>query len=181
MFVVGNVLPLLPLVHSLTLSTPVQERRRLLLHAILAGSGLAALLVIGGPALLATLGVTVDDLRIGGGVVLMVFATHDLLFSVQQRKLRPARGDLGIVPLGVPILVGPATLTTALVLAQANKTTVVLGAIAANALVNLPLLLFSDRVLGLLGPGLSRAIGKIYSLLLAAIAASMIRIGISGL
>jgi small neutral amino acid transporter SnatA (MarC family) len=43
-------------------------------------------ITVAGGALLRWWGLSVDDLRIAGGLVLLIFAIHDLLFSRMERK-----------------------------------------------------------------------------------------------
>lgn len=179
-FVVMNILPLLPVVVGMTghLAPPV--RKKLLTQALLMGGGVAAVLILAGPVLFSYIGITLHDLRIGGGVILLVFVTYDLLFSTSKRKQQDVGDEVGIIPLGVPILVGPATFATLLVMSHAYGRPVVLGVLAVNVAINWALAQNAHRLLAVFGESLMMALGKIYSLLLAAIAVSMMRNGIVG-
>jgi multiple antibiotic resistance protein len=85
--------------------------------------------------------------------------------------------DFGVVPLGMPLIAGPAAIATLLVLARTVGLTITLAALAVN--LGLLALSFSqaDRLVRWIGPTGLRAISKIVSLLLAAIAISLIRRG----
>lgn len=179
-FVVMNVLPLLPVVVNMTAPLEVARRRTLINEAMLIGLAVSVMMILAGPLLLSYIGITLHDLRVGGGIVLLVFVTYDLLFSTQQRKENDRQDTIGPVPLGVPILVGPATLATLLVMTDVHGPLLVLGVFGVNLAFNWVLVQNAHRLVPLLGEPLTMAIGKIYSLFLAAIAVSMIRYGIYG-
>ncbi|MEQ8762342.1 MAG: MarC family protein [Planctomycetota bacterium] len=179
LFVVMNSLPVLPMVAKLTSQLGREERQPVVRRALFAGCSIAVVLILIGPWLFDVLGITLSDLRIAGGLILAIFAIHDLLFSTERRKEEDVDNrDTGIVPLGIPLLVGPGTLTTSMVLADAYGRGIVVAAFLTNALINLLLLTLCLRFVRTLGSSFFRALGKIYSLLLAALAVSMLRTGI---
>lgn len=184
LFVVANVLPIVPVVLSLVEDVDVQARRAFLLAALLTGNVVALAAALGGSAMLRGMGVALGDLRIAGGLILLVFAIHDLLFSREQR-MQPQADAAGhdasraLVPLAVPVLVGPATLATVVVLAESAGRIDTAVAIAGNVVVNGGILLVAERLYRLLGRGVGRAVGKVMGLVLAAIAISMLRAGIA--
>lgn len=185
---VSNVVPILPVVQDYTAELEAREARAYRLRALLQGNLVALGFIFGAPLLLAALALTVDDLRVAGGVVLLAYATHDLLFSRQRRNRRQVGSDEEsgppvappVAPLGVPIFVGPATLSMLLVLSEVHGPLTVTVALVANLLLNVVLLSGGDRILELLGEGASRAVGKVMSLLLATLGAGMLRAGIQG-
>jgi multiple antibiotic resistance protein len=183
---VANVLPILPVILEFTADRAPAERRRLLLEAIAAGSVVAMLTAIGGGLLIDATRLTVDDLRVAGGVILLVFATFDLLFNREQRKrgLSDVMTDPAtslLVPLAVPLLVGPATLATVLVVAEDQGRLPALVAVVGNGLINAVILAGAQPIYDRIGAGFGRAFGKVMSLVLAAIAVSMIRAGVLGM
>jgi multiple antibiotic resistance protein len=184
--VVANVLPILPVVLEFTSDREPRVRRRLLLEALTAGNVVALATVLLGGVLLEATRFTVDDLRVAGGLVLFVFATFDLLFNREQRK-RPLADVVHdpathtLVPLAVPLLVGPATLATVLVVAEDRGKLAALVAVVANAAINAGILAAVEPIYERVGAGLGRAFGKVMSLVLATIAVSMVRTGITGM
>ena len=142
----------------------------------------AFLLAIGfaflGKSLFGLLGVSVNDFFVAGGVQLFLIATLDL---VSGRKLAREAGSIGVVPLGTPLIVGPAVLTTALILVDIHGTTTTLAAVVANVLLAGVLLLCAGGLTRLLGQTGIRAVSKIMSVILTAIAVMMIRKGILGI
>jgi multiple antibiotic resistance protein len=87
-------------------------------------------------------------------------------------------GDFGVVPLGLPLIVGPATLTTLLILLDTVGLGFTLAALLVNLLLVVVALRYSERLAGWVGMNGLRAISKIVALLLVAIAIHMIRLGL---
>ena len=124
------------------------------------------------------LGITVNDFRIAGGLILFGLAAQDILAS--DRRDADARTDFGVVPLGMPLIAGPAMLTALLTLDSLIGRAVTLAALLVNLLLVLVALraaTFFQRVLGLRA---MRAVSKIVALLLAAIAVNLVRRGLQG-
>jgi multiple antibiotic resistance protein len=86
--------------------------------------------------------------------------------------------DVGVVPLGVPLIAGPALITTTIVLVDRHGTVVTLLALVANLVVCGLVLAQAALVERLLGRTGARAVSKIVSLLLAAIGVQLIRQGL---
>ncbi len=189
--VVANVLPILPVVMGVLGSVPRTQRKTLALSALVFGNGIAWCFALMGGWLLAVLDSQLDDLRVAGGLILLIFAIYDLLFSREERK--EALGEIaeeeasgseptmGLVPLGVPLMVGPATLTTVLVVAETYGVLALTVAIVINTLVNFGLLAFGQRMMESGGHGFMRASGKVFGLLLATLAITMLRVGLSNM
>jgi multiple antibiotic resistance protein len=190
LLLVANIVPILPTVLDVVEPVPQSRRLRTLLLALLVGNVTALAFIVAGGPMLRVMGSDVDDLRVAGGLVLLVFAIYDLLFSREQRKeaLTQLIGDsgsdhavVGLVPLGIPMMVGPATLATALYFGEVHGVGIATAALLINALLNVALLIGADRSVQLVGRGTVRTIGKVFGLLLAAMAVSMIRAGISNM
>lgn len=183
LLVVANVVPILPVVLDIVGQSAPEQRRSVMLRALLLGYAVALVVALVGPAGLALLGVTLADLSVAGGVLLLVFAVHDLLFSREQRKepMIDVADDPSslLVPLGIPVIVGPATLATVALLTESHGVGPTLVAIGLNMLINGAILLLGRRAADMIGHGLMRAIGKVFGLALAALGVSMIRSGLA--
>ena len=122
-------------------------------------------------------GISVSDFQIAGGLILFILAAKDLIQSAAEPEKLPE--DFGVVPLGMPLIAGPASITTLLVLAQTQA--IGLGVTLVALVVNLGIVVFALHYSAWLGRKISatglRAISKIVSMLLAAIAVNMIRRG----
>lgn len=183
LFVAINVLSVLPLFIALTDGMESGVRRRLGVKAIATAFIVAVVILLTGRIIFQTLGITVDDLRIGGGLILLVLSITDLLFSDTTRR-SPSDGeaqeDLGVVPLGTPLVVGPAAITAILVLQESYGYGLTLSSLVANLLLVLLAFMFAPTLIAWIGTGAAKAIGKVASLFLAAISVALIRTGIAG-
>ena len=155
---------------------PLATRHRIAKQATWTGGIVALAFLFLGASIFAAVGITVSDFQIAGGLILFILAARDLVHSAAEEPIKLA-DDFGVVPLGMPLIAGPASITTLLALAQTQGVWTTLVALAAN-LVFVVLALVGSEWLGRkLGTTGLRAISKIISMLLAAIAISMIRHG----
>jgi multiple antibiotic resistance protein len=128
-----------------------------------------------GKIIFAALGITVADFQVAGGLILLVLAVRELVtFGPLDRG---GSDEFGVVPLGMPLIAGPALLTALLILVD----TVGLLFTLLSLLVNLALVAIAfcnaDRFTRWMGKQGLRGVSKIIALLLAAIAVSLIRRG----
>jgi multiple antibiotic resistance protein len=103
----------------------------------------------------------VGDFQIAGGLLLLVLSLYDLLHP--ELPLRQPGARPGIVPLGIPVIVGPAVLTTLLTLARTYGHLVTLLGFALNLVLVWAALRWAPRVERVLGEGGCRAITKCYT------------------
>lgn len=161
---------------GLSAGVPEVRKRRIARQAVATGGVVALAFLFLGQGIFRAVGITVGDFQIAGGLILFILAARDLLQPFAEPPADVPE-DFGVVPLGMPLIAGPAAIATLLLLAQ----TVGLGVTLAALAVNLALLTLSfsqaDRLVRLIGSTGLRAISKIVSLLLAAIAISLIRRG----
>ena len=193
MLAITNVLPVLPVALAILEEAPDEARGQMKRRALTTVLCVGVVVTVAGGPLLRAWGVSLDDLRIAGGVVLLIFAVHDLLFSRLERKQRAKDMDesleaqldtaheFAIVPLGIPILLGPAGMTALLVFGQTRGLLPTLAAFAANFAINALLLVNADLVRRAFGRAVVRATGKVMGLVLAALAVSMLRTGIQNI
>jgi multiple antibiotic resistance protein len=158
---------------------PVERRRRITHQAVLTGAGVALLFLFLGQAIFRALNITQGDFQIAGGIILLILAGRDLLAPTDAA---PAAlpDDFGVVPLGMPLIAGPAVLAALFMCADQVGLLVTLAALAAN--LGLVIVAFAasgwlGRMVGITG---MKAISKIISMLLAAFAIAMIRQGLQG-
>jgi multiple antibiotic resistance protein len=152
------------------------QRQRIARQATLTGGGVALLFLFLGASMFQALGISVTDFQIAGGLILFILAARDLMHSAAEPEKLP--DDFGVVPLGMPLIAGPALIATLLLLAQTHGLGITLAALGANLVLIVLAFTYSDRLGRLIGAMGMRAISKIISMLLAAIAVAMIRQGL---
>lgn len=175
LFVAIDPIGLVPMFLGMTEGVDPVRRRRISHQAL----ATAAVVLVGfmflGKLTFRVLGITVGDFKIAGGLILFVLASRDLVRTDGGPQVLP--DDFGIVPLGLPLIAGPATLTTLLILMDSVGANYALAALVLNLLVVALAFYFAESLVRIVGQTGLRAISKIIALLLAAIAVSMIRRG----
>jgi len=178
-FVAIDPIGLLPFILALTQDMEPFERPRVIRYAMLTAFLLGLAFVFIGKGIFFVLGVEVADFLVAGGLILLVLSIRHLMTGkLVELQANAARGMVGIVPIGTPLVVGPAVLTTLLLLTQQYPLAAVLIAFILNLLVTWIVFAQANRVARLLREQGLRATSQIASLLLAAIAVMMIRKGI---
>ena len=167
---------LLPIYVNLTSDLSQQDRRKVLGQSLLTATLVALLFILVGKAIFNFLGITVSDFQIAGGFILLVLAIMDLLIPQKSGSIPTAAS--GIVPIGVPLIVGPAVLTTVIIQVDTHGIIPTLVSLLLNLAIVGIIFMQARWVLRLLGENGAKAVSKIVSLLLAAIAVMMIRVGI---
>ena len=183
LFVALNLIGVLPLYIGLTDGATETARRKLLIQAITTAFVIALLILFAGQLIFEALGITVNDLRVGGGLILLILSISDLLFGEykQRAPTDEATHTLGIVPLGIPLIMGPAAITTIIVAQQSYGYLPTLVSMVLNLLLVGVAFYFGPTLLARLGASTAKAVAKVASLFLAAIAVAMIRAGIVGM
>jgi multiple antibiotic resistance protein len=176
LFVAVDPPGILPLFLSLTKDVGARHKHRVILQSVFTASGVALLFLLLGKLVLKYLGITIADFMIAGGALLFVLSLTDLLSSDKPQR-RVASESLGAVPLGVPLIVGPAVLTTAMLLVDKHGVLPATGAVIANIAIAGGVFWMADGVMRVLGEAGAKILSKLASLLMAAIAVMMIRHG----
>jgi multiple antibiotic resistance protein len=153
-------------------------RHRIAWQATVTGGLVAVGFLLVGQRVFAAVGISVSDFQIAGGLILFILAARDLT----QPERAPAKlpEDFGVVPLGMPLIAGPALITTLLLLVQTQGMPVTVAALAVNLGIVVMAFVGSEWLGRRVGETGLRAISKIISMLLAAIAVAMIRRGLVG-
>ena len=153
-------------------------RHRIAWQATVTGGAVALGFLFLGKSVFAAVGVSVSDFQIAGGLILFILAARELT----QAESAPANlpEDFGIVPLGMPLIAGPALITTLLLLVETQGMPMTLVALALNLGIVVLAFVCSEWLGRRIGEMGLRAISKIIAMLLAAIAIAMIRRGWAG-
>ena len=176
MFVVVDALGTLPIFSALTEQTSVNDKRKIIFQSLITALVLAFGFIMIGKAVFKFLGITMGDFMIAGGAILFCIAIIDMINPGKVRRM--PSDQLGAVPIGTPLIVGPAVLTTSLLLIDQYGLVPTLISVSANILFAGLVFSFSDQLMKFFGQAGSKAITKVMALLLAAIAIKMIREGI---
>jgi multiple antibiotic resistance protein len=188
-FVIINPIEATMIFVTLTNGMNPQEKSHIYRRTTLVAFSVALLFSVAGDAVLRLFGITVDSLRVAGGVLLFLVAIDMLRGVRQQKKVTEAelkdanqREDISVFPLAIPLLTGPGAITTVVVLMGAAGTiterVMVILAIVLTFVITFFVLKFSeyiDRVLGITG---IMVMTRIMGLILGAVAVNFVAMGV---
>jgi multiple antibiotic resistance protein len=181
LFVAVDAIANIPIFLSLVEHSSKPARKKIVLDAVVTSTAVAILFMFVGKWVFSLLGITIPDFQIAGGMLLFVISVRLLLPGAQKSLLTSAHDkDLGVFPLGTPLITGPAVLTTTLMMMNSFGTLATLVAVVLNMFFVWITLIKADTIMEVIGSSGTRAFSKIMYILLAAIAVMMIRHGITG-
>jgi multiple antibiotic resistance protein len=175
-FVAVDIVGVLPVYLGLVTELDAEARRRITVEATLTAASIGVGFLFLGDVILHVLGISVGDFQVAGGLLLLVLAIYDLLHP--ELPLRQLGVRLGAVPLGTPLIVGPAVLTTLLTLARSHGYGMTLLAFSLNLVLVWVALWWSGVVVRVIGEAGARAVAKVFALLLGAIGVTLVRRGL---
>jgi multiple antibiotic resistance protein len=173
LFAVLNPVGAVPRFLVLTAGKKPAERSKLVDVAGLAILVLMAIFALFGNAMLDALNITLESLMFGGGILLMVLAV-DMLSGIQRSKEAVEDESVALVPIATPLLVGPGTMTTVIVMSVTYGFINTLGAVAVVSIVTWLLLRSANLVHRIVGDNGVKAISRLMAVVLAAVAANFI-------
>jgi multiple antibiotic resistance protein len=175
LFVAIDPFGMLPIFTSFTREMAEKEKKDVIKYATATALAVSIAFAFIGDAVFGILGITVNDFKIAGGLLLLVLAIIELAGKGGDRK---KAHDIGIVPLGVPMIAGPAVLTLMIVLIDRYGVATTIISLILNLVIVFAVFSAEKGLTALIGKNGLLAISKIVALLLAAIAVMLIRIGI---
>ena len=198
-----NPLSALPLFLELTYTCSRRERRRVAQMTAASVFVTIVIFTFSGNLLLKVLGISTGSFRVGGGILVFLIAMSmmskgdnhakpDLTtpddgsgMPAEKREIRPVLGTIAVVPLAIPMIMGPGGISTVVIYASSVSSYTGLFLItAAGAVVSLISylsLLAADRISGLLGDTGLAVLNRIMGILLAAVAVEIIVAGLRSL
>ena len=182
LFVAMDAIGTLPFLLSMTGHMSAPQRAKTVRYALLTALALGLGFIAVGKAVFWLLGISAADFLVAGGLILLALSISLLIRGrMVDVDTAAARETVGVVPLGTPLIVGPAVLTTLLLLSGEYSALIVLGAFIVNMAIAWLIFAQANRIARFLGASGMDALSKIMSLLLAAIAIKMVREGVVGM
>lgn len=190
LFAIMNPFLQLPMFLALTEGYDPARQRRAAVRSTLYSALLCLVVLLTGSAILGVFGIKIDDFRLAGGIVLLMIAlgmlngrgsTHEGTSDEQKhQQAQAAQGDISFYPMAFPMVVGPGTITTIVLLsgggvAQKLATGLVL---AALLLAMLAVLWFAPAIGRHLSMTLRTIMTRLMGMILAAIAVQMVVTGL---
>lgn len=176
-FIATDAIGALPVFISLTKGISEKKILKLILVSLITAAVVGLFFIFIGERILRLMGITVADFMVAGGLLLFVISLGDLV-TTEKASQQIDSEDIGPVPIGVPLIVGPGVLTTVMLLVKEHGFIPTTIGLVANIL--LAGLIFSTRtyIVKVVGKNGTKIISKIASLFLTAISVMIIRKGI---
>ncbi|MFA6142025.1 MAG: MarC family protein [Candidatus Omnitrophota bacterium] len=176
LFVAMDAIGVLPMFIGFTEDLNKNQRRKTLTQSIITAFIIGIVFLFLGKWIFRLLGIMVSDFKIAGGLVLLAISLRDLLWYDKANKMPSA--TLGAVPIGTPLITGPAVLTTIIILLDLYGMALTITSFVINLIIVWITFNYATNISNFLGKAGSKAFSKIASLLLAAIAVMMMRKGL---
>jgi len=179
LFIVVDAIGNLPFIIQLSEGLSRNEVQRMIRIAMITAALVGLAFLFFGRFILSALHINVGEFAIAGGIILMVLSIRYMLTG---HLVEVDRGEMvAVVPIGTPLVVGPATITTLLFLTDVQKFALymVLVSFILNIAISWIVFLLGQQFVRFLGQGGIKAISRIFNLILAAIAVSMVVRGLS--
>lgn len=175
-----------PIYASLIKGASPQQSRNMAIRAIVVAAIILLIFALFGEQLLAGLHIDLDSFRIAGGIMLFIIAI-DMVFEkrTQRREERaekiiatPEVEDVSIFPMAMPMIAGPGSIATIMLLMSRNTgieaTLTILAALGAVLLITLAALVAAGPLMRVLGARIEAVVTRLLGVLLAALAAQFV-------
>ncbi len=190
LFVILDPIGVLPFFVLMTRGGTEEDIRQISQRAVLVAALLLLVFAFLGDLILSFLGINIADFEIAGGALLLIFALRDALtpepLGVTEANILAGKTRISeaiaVIPIATPLLAGPGSLTTVILLARDPS-----GALISSAAITIDcsvawiMFRLSGRITKLLGASNLLIIGKVMDILMAAIAVSYLTAGISSI
>jgi multiple antibiotic resistance protein len=177
MFVAVDAVGVLPLFMHLTEGVERHAVRKVIVQSMVTALVVSLAFLAVGKWIFEYLGITVADFLIAGGILLFTISLIDII-TVEKTISQIDADSMGAVPIGVPLIVGPAVLTTIFILVSEYGIVPTVAANVVNIVIAGGVFWLAKPIYRILGRSGSRALSKLAGILLAAIAVMMVRRGI---
>jgi len=178
-FVAIDPIGTVPFFLGLTQGFTPGGKKRLSFQAVCTAFVVSLAFGVMGRYVFSLLGISPADFKIAGGLLLLIFSIREIYGNSSKIADGGTPDDLiGIVPIGVPLVAGPALITTLLILTDIYPFLTVVLALSANLLITFVLFAYSDLIIQKTGEAFGRVVAKVVAIFLAAIGIMMIRKGL---
>jgi len=182
-----------PIFATLTQGTSKKHQRTMAFKSV----AVASVILIGfayvGKFLFAKLGISLDALRIAGGIMLFIIGLNMVFEKRTEKREDRAEGlleeisdpeDISVFPMGIPMIAGPGTMASILLLksraAETGQELTIIAALIAVLLISLISFLIAGPLMKLMGKTFTNVLTRVLGILLATLASQFIIDGVKG-
>lgn len=178
LFIILDPLLSVPIFAAMTKGQTTAEIHRQAFIAVAVAGGLMYLFLIFNTTIFSILGLNLPAFQIAGGIILFLLGLQEALgIELGRSKSHAAASAAGVV-IGTPILCGPGTITTVMLLSKDYGMPVTFVAITLSLLATWLILYYAQGIQRILGDVVTDIMGKVLGMLVAAIAVKIIASGI---
>jgi multiple antibiotic resistance protein len=175
LFIVIDAIGNLPFVISASEGMTKPERRKMINIVVLTAAVVGLIFLFLGQFILNVMDISFGSFAIAGGLILLALSIRYMITGHMVESENEVKNEMvGVVPIGTPLTVGPATITTLLLLVKEYPLYWVLISFALNLFIVWIVCMLGNWIASFLGQGGIKAVSRVFSLLLAAIAVSMV-------
>jgi len=175
LFIVIDAIGNLPFVISASEGMSKPERRKMINIVVLTAAVVGLIFLFLGQFILNVMDISFGSFAIAGGLILLALSIRYMITGHMVESENEVKNEMvGVVPIGTPLTVGPATITTLLLLVKEYPLYWVLISFALNLFIVWIVCMLGNWIASFLGQGGIKAVSRVFSLLLAAIAVSMV-------
>jgi multiple antibiotic resistance protein len=187
-----NPLGAIPFFISFTTGNTHAERRRIIRHASITVASVIAFTTLLGQQFISFFGITVNSFQVGGGIIMLLMAISMINAQPGGTRTTPEetvegelKDNIAVVPLAIPLLTGPGTISTVIIYADKANSFVglmtLIGAGVAIALVTFAALSAAEPISRVLGRTGINVATRLMGLMLAALGVELIVDGLTAL
>ena len=193
LFVVVDPIAAMPIFLSVTAHDSLEKRRSQAARAAWACCIILCVFALAGGVIFQLFGISLGSFKVAGGIMICMTAidmmraqSSPTRTTSEEQSEGVSRDDVGVVPMGIPVLAGPGAIATVMVLmSQAEWRPVrvcsLMAAILATAIATWLLLRASSIATTLISQTTVRVLGRVMGLVLAAIAVQFVVSGMHDL
>ena len=164
---------------SMTQGMSHVEKMKQSYTAVLVAFGMLAVFLFGGAFIMKILGIGMNSFIVAGGLILIILGIQEVLGI--KTKSDDKKADMIAIVIGTPLLCGPGTITTVIMLSQEQGVLAPLIASVLVLLITWILLIFSEKISDVLGPTVIEVLSRLMGFLLVAMAAEFLKNGVEGM
>jgi multiple antibiotic resistance protein len=182
-----------PIFATLTRGTSRKHQNSMAIKSVLVAAVILFGFAYAGEFIFAKLGISLDALRIAGGIMLFIIGLNmvfekrtekreDRAEEVLEEALDPE--DISVFPMGIPMIAGPGTMASLLILMSKaddwSQELAIMAALGAVLIVTLLSFLIAGPLIKLMGKTFTNVLTRVLGVLLATLAAQFVLDGIKG-
>ena len=153
-----------------------EKRKKVIRSSVMVATSVLLLFALAGDLMLMPFGVTIPDLKIATGIILIVYSIQGMLGESEAKVVDPE--SIAVVPMAIPLLAGPGAISTVIYYRSTCGVLCTVLAILIVMPVSLVLLYNGERLLKFMGKNGAVALARIFALILAALGVAMVREGV---